>query len=358
MNYTESNSWNRTLTRQLSRRAAIRGLGLAGLGLGAATVLGCGGGSEDKPKVEPPPEVTALRMPLSTPLCETAMFLAEKYLAEEGFTEVKFIPYQAPTVPWMLVSSGEADFGVDNLSLLLRADVGEPLTFLAGFHTGCGAWVGNDSIKSAADFKGRTIGVGGTDPLVNFDYLATLMFLANAGLNPARDVTFVTRPGPLAQLTPPFDEGKFDGFWAGLPVLYQARAAKLGHEISNMMMDKPWSENYCCGVGANRNFVQKNPVATKRALRALMKASDEAESQPTAAARYVVDKGYRPNYDDVVQSFKEMGHNRWREMDHAASARFWLRSLQAAGLLKGAPEKVISDGVNLSFINELRKAKV
>jgi NitT/TauT family transport system substrate-binding protein len=184
------------------------------------------------------------------------------------------------------------------------------------------------------------------------------MFLANAGLNPARDVTFVTRPGPLAQLTPPFNEGKFDGFWAGLPVLYQARAAKLGHEISNMMMDKPWSENYCCGVGANRNFVQKNPVATKRALRALMKASDEAESQPAAAARYIVDKGYRPNYDDVVQSFKEMGHNRWREMDHEASARFWLGSLQASGLLKGAPEKLLSENVNLSFVKELKKAKV
>jgi NitT/TauT family transport system substrate-binding protein len=357
MNDRDSNFWNRTLTRQLSRRAAIRGFGLAGIGLSAAAVLGCSSGGDDKAKVEPPPEVTAIRLPQSTPLCESAQFLAEKYLANEGFTDVKFVPYQAPTVPWMLVSSGEADFGVDNLSLLLRSDAGEPVTFLGGFHTGCGAWVANDSIKTAGDFKGRTIGVGGMDPLVNFDYLATQVYLGNAGLNPGRDVTFTLRPGPLAQLTQPFNEGKFDGFWAGVPVLFQARAAKLGHEVSNMMMDKPWSDNYCCGVGANRNFVQKNPVATKRALRALMMASDEAEHQPETAARYIVDKGYRPNYDDVIQSFKEMGHNRWREMDHEASARFWLRSFQSAGLLKGTPEKLLSDSVNLSFLNELKKAK-
>ena len=340
----------------MSRRGAIRGLGLAGLGLGAAAVLGCGG--EEKPKAEAPLEVTSLRLPQTPALCDSAQYLAEKYLSQEGFTEVKFVPFQPPKTSFALVSAGEADFGTDGINnLVARVDAGESLTFLGGFHTGCGAVFGNASIKTVADFKGRTIGVTGTDPLVNIDYNALHALLGNAGLDPAKDVTFTTRPGPVAQFGQAFNEGKYDGFFTAPPGIYQARAANLGHEVVNLMRDKPWSDNYCCGVVANRAFAQKNPVATKRALRALLKASDEAASQPEQAARYIVDKGYRPSYDDMIASFKEMMHNRWRDMDHEASFRLHTINLKAGGLVKGSADKLVSDGANLSFLSELRKAK-
>ena len=42
---------------------------------------------------------------------------------------------------------------------------------------------------------------------------------------------------------------------------------------------------------ANREFVRKCPVATKRALRAFMKANDICTSQPDRAAQTLVSKG-------------------------------------------------------------------
>jgi len=195
------------------------------------------------------------------------------------------------------------------------------------------------------------------DLLANTDYYAMFEYLGSAGLNPARDVTFTLRPGPIAQVIDPLNEGKFDGFYAGPPGIFQARAAHLGHEIINLMMDKPWSDNYCCGIAATTSFVQKNPVATKRALRALLKASDETSSQPEAAARYVVDKGYRPGYDDVIASFKEMTHNQWRSLDHEASYRFHVKNFQAAGVIKNPVDQLVRTGVNLTFLDDLKKAK-
>lgn len=42
----------------------------------------------------------------------------------------------------------------------------------------------------------------------------------------------------------------------------------------------------------SRDFVRKNPMATKHALRAILKATDVCAQEPERAARYLVDKGY------------------------------------------------------------------
>jgi NitT/TauT family transport system substrate-binding protein len=351
------NSTDQFLRRPLSRRTALRGFAVAGLGLGA-TLVGCSSSSSNsKPPAEAPPEVTAIRLPQTAAVCDSAQFLAEKYLGAEGFTDVKFISYQAPKTPWVLVSAGDADIGVDFIATaVLRADAGEPLVYLSGFHTGCGFLIGNDSVKSIADLKGKKVGVTGTDILVNNDYCGAVAYLGSVGLKPS-DVTFGARPAAVPQIAQALADGSFDGFNLAPPLAQQAHAAKTGHVVVDLMNDKPWSDNYCCGVAVNRSFAQRNPVATKRALRALLKASDEAASQPEAATHYVVDKGYRPNYDDVFAAFKDMTHNKWREADHEGSARFYLKDLQGAGVVKNAADKVIADGVNLSFLNELKKAK-
>ena len=44
--------------------------------------------------------------------------------------------------------------------------------------------------------------------------------------------------------------------------------------IVNSAIDRPWSQHFCCMLTANREFVRKYPVATKRVLRAILKATD------------------------------------------------------------------------------------
>jgi NitT/TauT family transport system substrate-binding protein len=48
-------------------------------------------------------------------------------------------------------------------------------------------------------------------------------------------------------------------------------------------------------VAGNREFVRKYPVATKRALRAILKANQICALEPARAARLLVDKGFTTN---------------------------------------------------------------
>jgi len=52
----------------------------------------------------------------------------------------------------------------------------------------------------------------------------------------------------------------------------------------------------------HREFVKKNPVATKRALRALLKATDLCAREPEQVARLITDKGYVKHLDYALQA--------------------------------------------------------
>ena len=71
-----------------------------------------------------------------------------------------------------------------------------------------------------------------------------------------------------------FAEGKIDALIAAPPWSYEMRARKIGHVLVNMTVDRPWSQYFCCILTGNREFVRRNPVATKRAMRAILKSVD------------------------------------------------------------------------------------
>ena len=82
----------------------------------------------------------------------------------------------------------------------------------------------------------------------------------------------------------------------GFPVPQELREKKIGHAIMNSGIDRPWSQYFCCLLEANQEFVRKKPVATKRALRAILKAANFCAAEPERAARMVADTGYRFSY--------------------------------------------------------------
>ena len=59
-----------------------------------------------------------------------------------------------------------------------------------------------------------------------------------------------------------------------------------------MALDKPWSQYFCCMLAGNTDFVRDHPVATKRVLRAILKATDLCRTEPERAARRLVDGGF------------------------------------------------------------------
>jgi ABC-type nitrate/sulfonate/bicarbonate transport system substrate-binding protein len=111
---------------------------------------------------------------------------------------------------------------------------------------------------------------------------------AYVGMDPRQDIRWLVGE-TSAEAMRAFSDGKADAFLGFAPQPKELRARKVGHVIVNTTHDRPWSQYFCCMLTGNREFVRKNPVATKRAIRAFLKAADICATQPTAQ-RGTVDK--------------------------------------------------------------------
>jgi NitT/TauT family transport system substrate-binding protein len=110
------------------------------------------------------------------------------------------------------------------------------------------------------------------------------MMAASVGLD-RKDIDWVNDPAlrPLDLFT----DGKFLGF-PPEPQEIRARHAT-GHVIVNTALDRPWSQYFCCMLGGNREYVRNHPVVTKRAVRAILKATDLCDSEPQRVAQDIAD---------------------------------------------------------------------
>ena len=125
-----------------------------------------------------------------------------------------------------------------------------------------------------------------------------------------------------------FDEGKVDAFLGFPPEPQELRARKVGRVILNTATDKPWSQYFCCIVFGNREFVRDHPVATKRFLRAILKAADicaaEPESGCTTAGRWRVHSALRlrpPDADEIPYALARVRSGGLAALLRAAPAR-------------------------------------
>ena len=123
----------------------------------------------------------------------------------------------------------------------------------------------------------------------------------------------------------------------------------------NSAVDRPWSQYFCCLLVGNREFVQKNPAATKRALRAILKSADLCALAPEKVAKTVVDKGLAKNYDYALQAIKGLPYGRWHEFDPEDTMRFYALRLHEAGMIKNTPQKLMARGTDWRFLGELKQ---
>jgi NitT/TauT family transport system substrate-binding protein len=170
-------------------------------------------------------------------------------------------------------------------------------------------------------------------------------------VDPRRDINFVTHP--VEESARLLTEEKVDALMGFPPVPQELRDKKIGHVIVNSGLDRPWSQYLCCFVGGNKEFVRKHPVATKRALRAILKASNICASEPERAARLIADKGYR--YDYARQTMNEIRYARWQEYDPEDTVRFYSLRLREAGMIKSIPSRIVAQGTDWRFFNELKR---
>ncbi len=328
---------------QLSRRNFLGGLALAG----TAAFLGL---KSESAAAEPPPETTRIRIHDAPITCFAPVYVAEDLLHAEGFTEIEYIKTPLAEGPSKALAEGKIDITQNDMAgHLMVLDAGGPIVILGGIHTGCWELFGNDSVRTLRDLKGKTVAAPERSSRQAFVAgLATFV-----GLNPHKDIIWINHePGESMRL---FAEGKIDALMGFAPEPQELRAKKIGHVLVDFGKDRPWSQYFCCLAAANREFARNNPVATKRALRALLKATDLCVSQPERAARLMVERGVADKYEYVLQSVKEIGYTKWREYDSEDTVRFWALRLREAGIIKSNPKKLIAEGTDWRFINELKK---
>jgi NitT/TauT family transport system substrate-binding protein len=327
-----------------SRREFLGGVVL----VGAAGVLGL------KPELvaaEPPPETTRIRLHRNDPaICIAPQYIAEELLKAEGFTEVQYVISGTDEVSPGL-ATGKLDISMSFVtSSLVTQDAGLPLVFLAGIHVGCFELFGIERVRTISDLKGRRVGV--TAP-GSAEYLFIAAMAAYVGLDPQKDIHWVEHP--VADSVRLLADNQIDALVGFPPVSQELRARKIGHVVVNSTLDRPWSQYFCCIVTSSHEFVQKYPVATKRALRAILKATDVCALQPDHAAHLIVDKGFTQRYDYALQTMQETPYNHWREYSPEATVRFYALRLHEVGMIKSSPQKIIAEGTDWRFLNELKQ---
>ena len=91
------------------------------------------------------------------------------------------------------------------------------------------------------------------------------------------------------------------------------------------------------------------------APRAFLRAADLCAKAPEQAARTLVEGGFTDRYDYALQTLTEVPYDRWREYDPEDTIRFYALRLHEAGMINSSPQKIIADGTNWRFFNELRR---
>jgi NitT/TauT family transport system substrate-binding protein len=296
-------------------------------------------------------ETTTVRLGKGS-LCAAPTYLTQELLAAEGFTDVQYPDMSkfSTADAGRAVSRGRVDFNQGYASQFIQAiEGGEPVTLLAGIHVGCIELFANEGIRGITDLRGKSVGVQalGSTPHV----LLTLM-AAQLGLDPVRDIHWVTDPSvkPIER----FVDGKIDAFLGFAPEPQELRARGIGHSILNTALDRPWSQYFCCMLAGNREYVRRYPVATKRVVRAFLKAADLCATKPTVAAQQLVDRGFSSRYDYAVQALGDIPYDKWREYDPEDTIRFYALRLHEVGFIKSSPQKIIAESTDWRFLNEIK----
>ena len=238
-------------------------LTLAGLGLVARPA-----------RAEPPPEVKTLRLSKEPYACMAPQYVIDEFLAAEGFSGVQRVDVGEGST-FKLINKGELDFMLDSaVSIVTNVDAGEPVVTLAGLHGGCYELFGTDRVRSIRDLKGKTVALLSEDAP---ERILVSAMAAYVGLDPRRDIKWAAHP--FEETKRLLAESKVDAYMAFPPEPQELRAKRIGRVIVNTTTDRPWSEQFCCMAVGSREFVRRHPVATKRFLRAILKAADLCASR-------------------------------------------------------------------------------
>jgi NitT/TauT family transport system substrate-binding protein len=300
---------------------------------------------------EGPPETTKIRLKQSTAICFAPVYVVEPFLRVEGFTDIQYVDAGLGIPSGEMLARGDLDFDITFAGTVVHhLDLGRSVTAVGGLHVGCYELFAREPIRSVGDLKGRRVG---TQAVNSSAYFYISIMAAHVGLDPNQDIKWVVPPAGNAMEL--YAEGQTDAF-LGFPTEPQElRARGFDRVILSTIVDRPWSQYFCCIIYGNRAWVREHPVATKRFLRAVFKAAEFCQADPERAARRLVDGGFTQKYDYALQTIRELPYELWHEYDSEDSLRFYALRLHEAGMLRTSPNALLAEGTDWRFVNELKR---
>jgi NitT/TauT family transport system substrate-binding protein len=294
-------------------------------------------------------ETASVRLAKTPSICVAPQDIAEELLRAEGFTDIRYVP--AGNNPLESVARGDTDFAVVFAPVLIAGvEQGAAISILGPVHVGCFEVFGNEQVRSITDLKGKSVGV---EAFGSPTHLFLSVIAGNVGIDPGKDINWVTsgsvKPMQL------FIDGKIDAFLGFPPEPQDLRARGIGRIILDSSVDRPWSQYFCCMLFGSKDYVRNYPVATKRVVRAILKAADICANDPAAVAQRLVDGGFTERYDYALQSLQKLPYDKWREWDAEDTMRFYALRMHDAGLIKSSPQKIIADGTDWRFLDEIKR---
>jgi NitT/TauT family transport system substrate-binding protein len=342
--------------RELLQRAAGTAAALGGAGLIAACAPS-GSPIAAPGATLPPPETTTVRF-VSPAACDPPTAVAKQFLLEEGFTNIQYVRVPVTTAEWLTADKADFHSGYSNF-IVANVDAGLPILTLAGIHPGCFELFARPGIASIADLRGRTIAVTAKNASDQFYGFFTIL-LAYIGVAPS-EVNFIEIGPDVNALRDAFVDGRSEAFIAPAasgPALHR-NPKNPGKVILDTTMDKPWSQYYCCQLVVNRDWARRNPIATKRVTRAVLRATDAVAKDRAAAAHQFVAGGFfsttpaTTDEDIVNEVIRDLSYD-WRELDPEETLRFFALRLADAKLIKGTAQQIIAQGSDFAYMRQLR----
>jgi NitT/TauT family transport system substrate-binding protein len=325
----------------LDRRSVLSGisaLGVAGI-VGPARALAGEG----------PPETTTIRLSKTSNICLAPGYIADALLRAEGFTEIAYVPGPLGFSTPDLVAAREVDFGFSFAgSVVHHLDRGLPLVALSGIHAGCYELFAHEPVRTISDLAGRRVGI---QSLSSSGHLYVAILANHVGVDPHQDIEWVVGDDALDR----FAEGEVDAFMGFPPEPQELRDRGVGRVILSTTSDRPWSHYFCCMLYGNRDFARDYPNATKRFVRAVLKAADLCASVPAEAARSLVDGGFAARYDYALETLTNLPYGRWRTFDPEDTMRFFALRLHEVGMIDTHPNRLIERGTDWRFYEELKR---
>ena len=339
---------NRKAKTNWSRRQVIKGLS-------ASAAVGLLGLGPSRAMAEPPPETKRIRLladPTFAIICYAPQLVAEQFLRMEGFTEISYSSYGPTYTEAEVLATGEADMSAAFASdYLVAIDGGAPISIIGGVHVGCVEVYASNQVKTIHDLRGKRVVIsvmGGAEHTLLSTIAAQVGIDAENDFKWVENTEFATWPDMLAN-----DE--VDAVAAFPPMSYELNDRKIGHVVLNTISDDPWRHYFCCMLGAHTDFVKNYPVATKRAMRAMLKANALCTQDPQTAAAMISQHGDEfGDQDQILRSLKDIPYDAWRNYDIAASLRFYALRLHEAGLVNRTPNDLLKLASDVEMFEELK----